>query len=444
MFEARDKIIEGTFSEPIDVEAVCRAINEDPNCLKNAEITNGNGSLKLYDRELIFLEIQREKLKNKKSVGRVVTDAVMEAYAEEYQDEGEEVLKVALKKYEKYYIDNLAGDEVCKDLNKSLKANEVRKKIPLDPTLPGTELSEIETDSMGTSLEWTQSNLLRLGYMFSEKAKESAVTIGNEGWEARVLIAMANNDKTRLKYLIEQAAGTMVAAGKLGIESSWREMYVRTMNEKYGDSKYPSIESAEGKIKFLGEVYAPTVAAFLAAPEIASVMGDKRAADATIKLKADIEIMIAESNADVAERVQPARAKVESARYEADAKIAEVLSKNEEVLAAARRIKAMLAAKTVAQPVFTFISQLGASTVETVPAAGKGFSQFLDRWMSQENVDRKLVAVTSGGVAIGLVGGAVAAFYLVNPWLIPVGAVLVPMITSSGYMAIKGFLSEEE
>lgn len=452
VFEARDKIIEGTFSEPIDVEAVCRAINEDPECLKNAEITNGDGSLKLRNGDLVFLEILREKLKNKKSVGRVVTDAVLETYAEEYQDEGEEVLKVALEKYDEYYVKNLAEDQVSREGRERIRAVvEGTKSETGSPNKKNTsEVTVVQKPRMGrrfnNPIDGAIERVLSIPVgayhvATSERAQKMMGGIAEENIESFFLEAMSNNDETRLKFMARQIANHMVLEKHIDVDVTWSQRYETTMRKKFGE-EFPPMISAEGWQMFILEVYVPILAHSLAAAEIASITGDSIASQHTLAITERVEIDIAESAARVAEKTQPARQRREVSRITADAEIAQALVDNEHVFTEAKRVGSKLVAKTVAQPVFSFFGQLFSSAVEVLPSTAKGNSMSLSRWMDEKNVDKKLVGVTAGGIGFGVVGGTIAAV-MTGAWLyVPFAALAVPVAASSIYMGVKGFVSK--
>lgn len=450
MFEASDKIIEGTFSEPINVEAVCRAINEDPECLKNAEITNGDGSLKLRNGDLVFLEILREKLKNKKSVGRVVTDAVLEVYVEEHQDEGEEVLKVALEKYDEYYVKNLAEDQGAK--------RNSTKMIPVEKTKPVKPEAKTEDETSGSWLDifkgdglkpvevpWVESLTsapIRPFMILTERGRDAMKRLSNENFERMVLKAMCENDAARSAYLTKQAAGALSNIEGFGVEEKWVAFYNNSMTLQYGAGKYPPIASVQGFTAFLKEVYQPLAMMTLATAEVTSVMGDHAATEVVADLEAKMEIILAEKRAEVAEKVQPAQRRVDKEVMETRANEATLYVTHEEKLSRAKGIKQKLAAKAVLSPVSAGASEAIEAISEASPSLFKGFAEFLKRWQDQEGGDPKLVAVTSGGLAGGLAGGVLASFYFVNPWLFPVIAIVTPMVTSSGYMAFRGFFKK--
>lgn len=187
----------------------------------------------------------------------------------------------------------------------------------------------------------------------------------------------------------------------------------------------------------------PMTALLLSAAEIASTMGDHQAITATADLKKEMEILLAEKRAEAAERVEPARARVERAKIGADAAVAERLEGSSDVLKTAKRIRAELAAETVISPLIRGGGQIVEAGAEVVPALFKGYAQFWDRWLKQRGVDPKLVGTTSGGLAVGIVGGAVVAFVM-TPLAGLVVLAAVPTAAAAGYMAVKGFRTASE
>lgn len=438
--EAGDKIIEGTFSEAINLEEVCRAINEDPECLRKAEIANRNGSLKLKNGQLVFLEILREKFKNKKSVTRVVTDAVLEIYAEEYQDEGEEVLKVALEKYDKYYVENLAGDKTSKNFGgKSVVATEKKRELLID----FSSLLKGDETQIGTPFIENMVTIPVRPFMFlTERGRDAMRRISNENLERLVLSAMEGNDETRSKYLARQASQALGSLKNFGVEEKWIEFYKKSMKIQYPDGGYPEFASIQGFEKFLREVYLPLVKLTLSTAEIGSVMGDKAAVDVVSDLEAKMEILLAEKRAEVAEKVQPAQRRVDKEVMITKAESDLLYIGNEDRLKRAKKIRNELAVRTLVAPLSAAVSEGVEAISEVGPSLYKGFAEFLKRWQDQEGGDPKLVAVTSGGLALGLVGGAVGAFTV--SWLVfPVAVIVLPTSAAAGYMALRGFLKNE-
>ena len=297
----------------------------------------------------------------------------------------------------------------------------------------------------GGFIENAQMVMVRPFSVFSERGLQAAKDISAENWERLVLDAMAANDSKRMDYLARQAAKALETTGEMGIEGDWRQLYERSMALEVGAGNYPSLNTKQGILAFMNKVYFPIMKALLSGAEIASTMGDHEAVKTTAGLKSEMEIELAERTADAAERVQPARARTEKARIEAEAEVAGALEKNSDVLRGGKRVSAQLVAATVASPVFYGAGQILEAGSEVVPAVFKGFAEYLNRWRKQKNVDPRLVGVTSGGLAMGIVAGVVVAFAMTPlAGLVVLGS--IPAAAAAGYTAFRGFResSEEE
>ena len=288
----------------------------------------------------------------------------------------------------------------------------------------------VRQEKAGGFIESAQMVMVRPFSVFSERGLQAAKDISAENWERLVLEAMAANDDKRMGYLARQAARALETTGAMGIEGDWRQLYENSMELEVGPGNYSSLDTRQGLLTFMTKVYFPVVAALLSAAEIASTMGDHQAVMETAKLKAQMEIVLAEQAANAAEKVQPAKARTETARIMADADIAEVLERNGDVLQMAKKIRARLAAATVVSPVIHAAGEMLEAGSEAAPAVFKGYAQFWDRWLKQTGTDPKLVGSTTAGLTVGIV----ASF-----WLGPIMIVAVPAAAAAGYMAFKGF-----
>jgi hypothetical protein len=431
--EADSKIIEGTYSEASKI---------DQESLERAEITNGDGTLKLRSGETVFLEILREKLKNKKSVGRVVTDAVIETYNDR-QEEGEAVLKVALEKFEEYYFNNLAGDGVCRDKNKSLKAGDLKPKIVDSFDLP-MEFDGSNSSQTEISVPWIESLVTvpaRPFMVFSERGRDAMRRVSDENLERLVLDAMRKNDTARARYLIGQATEALSSMENFGVKDKWVKFYENSMTIEYGEGKFPAFASVQGMLKFFKEVYEPLVMQILSQAEIVSVMGDHAATEVVADLEAKMEIILAEKRAEVAEKVQPAQRRVDAETMKTKANEADLYEKHQDVLKRSKKIKSELAMRTVVAPFSAGATEVTEAVFEVAPSGLKAFAEFFRRWYNQEGGDPKLMAVTAGGLAFGLVGGVIGAFTV--SWLaLPAGIIVLPMASAAGYMAVRGFMKK--
>src|SRR3989344_2260952 len=310
---------------------------------------------------------------------------------------------------------------------------EKRRKATSKDLPFGPGASRLSSD--GGFIESAQMVMVRPFSVFSERGLQAAKDISAENWERLVLEAMAANDDKRMGYLARQAARALETTGAMGIEGDWRQLYENSMRLEVGPGNYPSLDTRQGLLTFMTKVYFPVVAALLSAAEIASTMGDHQAVMETAKLKAQMEIVLAEQAANAAEKVQPAKARTETARIIADADIAEVLGRNGDVLQMAKKIRARLAAATVVSPVIHAAGEMLEAGSEAAPAVFKGYAQFWDRWLKQTGTDPKLVGSTTAGLTVGIV----ASF-----WLGLIMIVAVPAAAAAGYMAFKGFRAHSE
>jgi hypothetical protein len=167
-------------------------------------------------------------------------------------------------------------------------------------------------------------------------------------------------------------------------------------------------------------------------------MGDHAAIEVVADLEAKMEIILAKKRAEVAEEVQPAQRRVNKEIMLTRANEDSLYIDNEDKFKRAKRIKNELAIRTVVAPISAAVSESVEMISETVPSFYKGFAEFLKRWQDQKEGDPKLVAVTSGGLALGLAGGAIGAFTV--SWLVfPVAVIVLPTAAAAGYMALRGF-----
>jgi len=294
----------------------------------------------------------------------------------------------------------------------------------------------VKREKAGGFIESAQMVMVRPFNVLSERGRHAAMGISNEYWEGLVLEAMAQNDEKRMSYLARQAARALETTGAMGIEGNWRQLYERSMELEVGAGNYPSLNTKQGLTAFMDKVYFPVLKTLLSGAEIASTMGDHEAVMTTAALKAVMEAELAEQTANAAERVQPAKARTEKARIEAEAEVAEVLEKNGDVLKEGKRVSAQLAAATVASPLMTGTGQVLEAASEALPAMMKGHAQAWNRWLEQIGVDPKLVAWTAigGGSGIPLTVACVVAF---GPWgLLALPA--TPFFASMIYTGIKG------
>lgn len=440
--EAEDKIIEGNFSEAPE------SVQES---LERAEITNGDGILRLTADTVVFLEVERTKLKNKKSVNRVVTEAVIETYNDR-QEEGEAVLKVALEKYDEYYVKYLTEEQG--------PGRNSTKMIPVEKTKPVKPEVEPEDETSGSWLDifkgdglkpvevpWVESLAaapIRPFMIFTERGRDAVKRLSNENFERMVLEAMSGNDAARSAYLTRQAANALSNIEGFGVEEKWAAFYNNSMTLQHGAGKYPPFASVQGFTAFLNEVYKPLVMLTLSTAEVTSVMGDHAATEVVADLEAKMEIILAEKRAEVAEKVQPAQRRVDDEVMKTRANEATLYVTHEEKLSRAKGIKQKLAAKTVLSPVSAGVSEAIEAISEAPPSYLKGYAEFLKRWQDQEGGDPKLVGVTAGGLALGLAGGVLVAFWVNSWWMIPAGGLLVPIIAASGYMGFRGFFGGDD
>ena len=423
-----EAVIEGEVllhSSTVDLVAVSERLAANPALLTRASVVFEGGLYKLVlpgeiesDEELTILTLAEKDVKNTQGLEAKLAKALAAAG---YDGDAEEAIKVVATK--------LVADAYI-NKKESGGGNDVFSAVGA------------RKFNDGGVIENLQMTAVRPFTVFTAKGWQSAKDVANENWERAVLDAMRANDTTRFEYLGAQAAKALETTGLLGIEASWRELYENSMTLMSGAGNYPSLNTVQGLELFMKKIYAPQVALLLAGPEIASTMGDHQAAMITAELKKQMEIEIATKAADTAEKVQPARARAEGARIGADAKIAEVIEENADVLQEGKRITAKLAAATIASPLLHGAGQIVEAASEAAPAVFRGYAQFLDRWRRQKGVDPKLVGTTSGGIAVGIVVGVVVAFAM-TPVAGLVVLVAIPAAAAAGYTAVKGFRTEE-
>lgn len=416
-----ERVVDGEVllhSSNVNLEAVLARLGADIELLKNAHVVCEGGLFKLVipgesaeDEKLTVLVLKESELENARGLEVKLSKAADEVG---YEDEASEaVVAVATKLMAEAYI------------------NKKRIKNPQSQPFIGTG----KCQRNGGLIENVQMAMVRPLNVFSERGLQAAKDISIEHWEGLVLEAMAVNDEKRMNYLARQAARVLETTGAMGIDGDWRELYQRSMEAELGFGNYPTLDTRQGLEIFMNKVYFPVVAALLSAAEIASTMGDNQAVMTTALLKSQMEIELATQAANTAEKVQPAKARSEMARVRAEAGVAAVLEQHSDVLMVAKRMRARLVAATVATPVLHATSEVLEVGSEAAPAVFKGFAEYLDRWLRQKDADPKLVGITSGGLAVGIV----LAFF-VSPWLL----LATPTAAAAAYMAVKGFRTHAE
>ena len=289
---------------------------------------------------------------------------------------------------------------------------------------------------------WVESMVtvpVRPFMIFSERGRAAVKSISDEHFERLVLDARMKNDTARSDYLTRQAANALGNLGDFGIQEKWLEFYANSMDITHGKNNYPPLSSIQGFRAFIQQVYLPLVESILSSAEIASVMGDNAATKVTAQLEAEMEIILAGKRAEVAEKIQPAQRRIDDEVMKTRANEAKLHVENEEVLKRSKKIRNELAMRTVIAPISASVSEGVEAVSEAAPSFYKGFAEFLKRWQDQEGGDPKLVAVTAGGLAVGLVGGTIGAFTV--SWLVlPAGVIVLPLAAAAGYMAVRGFM----
>lgn len=426
MFKTREYeiVVEGEVmlhSSTVNLEAVLERLGVNPTLLSESFVVLEGGLYKLVvpgeteeDEALIVLTLPENQLKRTQGLE---TKLRKEAEKAGYEAEAVEVVVASATRLmsEAYINGKRAADDH--------KGNDVFPR----------EKGRVR----GGLIENVQMTAARPLTIFTQRGWQAVKDISNENFERGVLDAMLANDITRMNYLITQAAKALEVSGSMRIDVGWRRLYEDSMALEVGAGNYPSVDTVPGFRMFMEKVYLPYVAILLAGAEIASTMGDHKAVMATAELKSQMEVELAQKAANTAEKVQPARARMEVARINAEAGIAGELEKCGDVLKEGKRVSAQLAAATVASPLLNGAGQVIEAGFEVIPSVFKGYAQAWDRWLESRGVDPKLVSYTAFGGVAGLVGGAVGLLVagpLVGLVILTVPALGAPMI----YEGIKG------
>ncbi len=232
--------------------------------------------------------------------------------------------------------------------------------------------------------------------LFSPAAFRAAQEIVQEDLESYVIGARARNDAAKARFLSTQVAKIHQAMGKFGVNNTWVSMYEASA-EKNG---WPSLQTVEGLLTLINEVYLPIAQRLLALPEIASELADVMVENETADPKHELEMKLAGLQEILDKSRQASRGKVQVAVVNADAMIADARAQNSETFIKAARTDGYVAGARIGA-VGTAVGETAGNVAASTSALVFRPLDAIERWAKAQD-DPKMVAFVLGGFVVAV------------------------------------------
>ncbi len=275
----------------------------------------------------------------------------------------------------------------------------------------GGKSEVVGKESKGSLLSQAASVLHRSGMsLFSAEALRTSQEIVNEDFESLLLVAQARNDKAKASYLANQLAAVNETGGKFGVSSTWVEMYERDAKEK----GWPSLQTAEGFITLLEQVYKPVAVAVLAMPQIVSELADIKVESELAQPKHDNELNLLQLSEILESARKTKKGNLEIAVINADALVAATKTQHAETFIEAARLDGHVDGARLGA-IGTILGETSGNALASVSALVFRPIDAIKRWADAQE-DKKMVTFVLGGfivaIPVGLAAASAAPFIL--------------------------------